>query len=111
MSTLLLVRPLVQKTRPCLLNAMFLLRVRALPIWPHGVQGTVVVPSYGELLAYHKPSHYKYYTVIFGVSRGAWYLFPTRSTRKLTLAHVALGALTQLVWARGRLCRPVKLEV
>jgi hypothetical protein len=27
------------------------------------------------------------------------------------LARVALGALTQLVWARGRLRRPVKLEV
>jgi len=81
MSTLLLVRPLVQKTCPCLLNPLFLFRMRALPLRPHGVQGTVVVHSYGETLAYRIPSHYKYYTVIFGVSRGAWYLFPMQSTR------------------------------
>ncbi len=50
---------------------MFLLRMRALSLRPHGVQGTVVVLSYDEPLAYHFPSYYKYYTVIFGVSRGA----------------------------------------
>ena len=48
---------------------------------------------------------YKYYTVIFGVSRGAYSInVPTPSARKLTAVHVALGALTQLVWARGRSC-------
>ena len=45
--------------------------MRALPLRPHGVQGTVIDPSYGETPAYHLPSRYKYYTVIFGVSRGA----------------------------------------
>lgn len=81
MSTLLLVRPHLQKTRLYLLNPMFLHRMRALPLRPYGVQGMAVVPSYGETVAYHMPSHYKYYTVIFGVSRGAWYLLTMQSTR------------------------------
>ena len=40
----LLVRPLVlvQETRPCLLNPIFAARMRALPLRPHGVQGTVI---------------------------------------------------------------------
>jgi hypothetical protein len=44
---------------------------------------------------------FKYYTVIFGVSRGKYkynYIFIQCVLTRNTLA---LGALTQLVWARG----------
>ena len=71
MSMLLLVRPLVQKTGFLFTKLDISSRMRALPLRPQGVQGIVIVPSYGETHSYHLSSHCKYYTVIFGVSRGA----------------------------------------
>jgi hypothetical protein len=71
MSMLLLVRPLLQKIVFLLTKLDISFRMRALPLRPHGVQGTVIVHSYVETFAYHLSSRCKYYTVIFGVSRGA----------------------------------------
>lgn len=68
---LLLVRPLVLGPKDLLLNPTFSPRMRALPLRPHGVQGTVML----FIEAMHSLTlcvlFYKYYTVIFGVSRGA----------------------------------------
>jgi hypothetical protein len=44
---------------------------------------------------------FKYYTVIFGVSRGKYYYNYIFTRCVLTRNTLALGALTQLVWARG----------
>ena len=67
------VRPfvLVQKTHSCLLDPLFAPRMRALPLRPHGVQGNVMhfIEATRSLTIYVLT--YKYYTVIFGVSRGA----------------------------------------
>ena len=68
-----LVRPLVlvQRTRSCSLDPSFAPRMRALLLRPHGVQGTVVhfiEPTRSLTISVLT---YKYYTVIFGVSRGA----------------------------------------
>lgn len=57
---------------------------------------------------YHKRSltfadglFFKYYTVIFGVSRGKSKYSYIVTQCVLTRNTLALGALTQLVWARG----------
>lgn len=68
-----LVRPLVlvKKTRSCLLNPWFAPRMRALLLRPHGVQGTVMHFIGAARSLTISVLTYKYYTVIFGVSRGA----------------------------------------
>jgi citrate synthase len=54
----------------------------------------------GCVLYHYGLTEFKYYTVIFGVSRGM--LPPTNFLVSLMCRNLALGALTQLVWARGQ---------
>ena len=60
------------------------------------------VNHHKHLLTFADAFIFKYYTVIFGVSRGKHknnYIFT--HIHVLTRNTLALGALTQLVWARG----------
>ena len=68
-----LVRPpvLVQEARSYLLNSSFAPRMRALPLRAHGVQGTVTLLIEATHSLTISVLTCKYYTVIFGVSRGA----------------------------------------